>query len=784
MSGRFPGFNRSPLGAALVIAGVLLLFYWKNLIGVPFEQKFFWEDFIYQNYPYRAFHAEQIADGTFPFWNPFQFGGMPFFADVQTAALYPPNWLLVPFAFDGTLEARWVMWLEVLHAFLGGLFLFLLVRNRTACAYAGLFAGLAYALSGIFVVRMIHANFLAVLAWAPLAWLFLIQAIERRSYTAALLGGLTVGIAMLGGAPQYSLYLLFVLGFTSLFYMVRDRGNGSSALVFPALSLALIVIFAATLFGVQYLPTTELAELSMRSDMTYEKSIECSMEPANLGTLFIPKLFGSAAGWNNRGYVGPGAYFYAWELASYVGVLPLLLACIPIAYRFRTPWVLFLSGLLIFGVLLALGGYGPLHPLLYKLLPVYDKFRCPGRAILIANWAILLLAGIGAQMLTKAPPDGRGSGSTKPRARAKSQKQKVPAALLAGLGAVLLLGIAFFLAGRPIVAASGKPEAIAGALRGFGIFLAVTAAGSAMIFTWARSRGPLAFPLRAALLAVLVAELFAYGFGFNDGKVDPKVFYRMGDETVEAIRAEVTHDYRVKTRAPEGLLFPRNLGVMQRLRGVDGYNQLLLERFNTIHNDDSVPFLRRMNLLGVKLYTEFDPSLRRLTLARNENAFPIARLFGDVRAAGAKADVLRELGAPGFDEARTLLIEGTETEPSRIDPAAKAEVVQWGENRIEIRTESSEPSYLFVSEIAFPGWRAEVDGTPAEVVIADYAFRSVPLPAGVHTVIWTYMPNGFVAGVTVALVAVGLALLYMLLVGPRRNDSLPTAMRALWGSES
>ncbi|NNE09267.1 MAG: YfhO family protein, partial [Gemmatimonadetes bacterium] len=645
--------------------------------------------------------------------------------------------------------------------------------------------GLAYALSGIFVVRMIHANFLAVLAWAPLAWLFLIQAIERRSYTAALLAGFTVGIAMLGGAPQYSLYLLFVLGFTSLFYIARDRGRGTGALAFPVVSLALTVVFAATLFAVQYLPTTELADLSMRSEMTYERSIECSMEPLNLGTVFIPKLFGSAAGWNNRGYVGPGAYFYAWELASYVGVLPLLLACIPIAYRLRTPWVLFLTGLLLFGVLLALGGYGPLHPVLYKLLPVYDKFRCPGRAILIANWAVLLLAGIGAQMLTKPPPGGTASGATNPKKKGKGGAiRKAPAGLLAGLGAVLVLGIAFFLAGRPLVAASGKPEAIAGALRGFAIFLAVTAAGSGMIFVWARSRKALPFSLRVALLVILVAELFAYGFGFNDGKVDPKTFYRMGDETVEALRAEVTHDYRVKTRAPEGLLFPRNLTVIQRLRGVDGYNQLLLERFNTIHNDDSVPFLRRMNLLGVKLYTRFDPTQRRLTLVRNDNAFPIARLFGDVRAFDSKADVLRELGAPGFDETSTLLIEASRAEPARFDPSATAEVVQWEENRIEIRTESSEPSYLFVSEIAFPGWRAEVDGAPVEDVVADYAFRSVPVPAGVHTVIWTYMPNGFMAAAAAALGATALALLYLLLLAPRRNDSFPAAIRALWGNES
>src|SRR3954469_19885298 len=45
--------------------------------------------------PMRRMFAEQVAAGIWPLWNPRVFGGMPFFAAMQTSMLYPPTWLFL-----------------------------------------------------------------------------------------------------------------------------------------------------------------------------------------------------------------------------------------------------------------------------------------------------------------------------------------------------------------------------------------------------------------------------------------------------------------------------------------------------------------------------------------------------------------------------------------------------------------------------------------------------------------------------------------------------------------
>ena len=127
-------------GAFALLGFLLLLFFWNTLVGFPGDRTFFWEDFLYQNYPYRAFEAEEVRSGSFPFWNPYQFGGMPFAADVQAASFYPPNLLLSLVVHDGRLDPWWVELEGIVHAFLGGIFLFALVRSRTGSVYASLVA--------------------------------------------------------------------------------------------------------------------------------------------------------------------------------------------------------------------------------------------------------------------------------------------------------------------------------------------------------------------------------------------------------------------------------------------------------------------------------------------------------------------------------------------------------------------------------------------------------------------------------------------------------------------
>src|SRR5262249_10557352 len=73
---------------------------------------------------------------------------------------------------------------------------------------------------------------------------------------------------------------------------------------------------------------------------------------------------------------------------------------------------------------------------------------------------------------------------------------------------------------------------------------------------------------------------------------------------------------------------------------------------------------------------------------------------------------------------------------------------------------------LFLADTFDPGWSATVDGRPAPVRPAYAAFRAVALRAGRHTVVFTYVPEGFSVGlaITLASLALGVALIFW----PRR----------------
>jgi len=81
-------------------------------------------------------------------------------------------------------------------------------------------------------------------------------------------------------------------------------------------------------------------------------------------------------------------------------------------------------------------------------------------------------------------------------------------------------------------------------------------------------------------------------------------------------------------------------------------------------------------------------------------------------------------------------------------------------NRVTIRAALDAPGYLVLSDTWYPGWRATVNGEPADILRANYAFRAVWLEAGERVVEMTYHPASALAGG-----AVSLAALFLLSVG-------------------
>ncbi|HET7010735.1 MAG TPA: hypothetical protein VFI11_08175, partial [Anaerolineales bacterium] len=75
----------------LALAGPLLLLGPMLVRG----EVLFWGTPLLQFYPWHSFAVEAIRQGHVPLWNPYVGMGAPLLANLQSALLYPPNWLLL-----------------------------------------------------------------------------------------------------------------------------------------------------------------------------------------------------------------------------------------------------------------------------------------------------------------------------------------------------------------------------------------------------------------------------------------------------------------------------------------------------------------------------------------------------------------------------------------------------------------------------------------------------------------------------------------------------------------
>ena len=82
-------------------------------------------------------------------------------------------------------------------------------------------------------------------------------------------------------------------------------------------------------------------------------------------------------------------------------------------------------------------------------------------------------------------------------------------------------------------------------------------------------------------------------------------------------------------------------------------------------------------------------------------------------------------------------------------------------NTATVVAESPEPATVVMTDLYFPGWTATVDGEPAEGYRFEGMFRAVDIPAGQHTIEWTYRPTSVRNGLWIS----GLSIFALLAIG-------------------
>ena len=84
----------------------------------------------------------------------------------------------------------------------------------------------------------------------------------------------------------------------------------------------------------------------------------------------------------------------------------------------------------------------------------------------------------------------------------------------------------------------------------------------------------------------------------------------------------------------------------------------------------------------------------------------------------------------------------------------RARIVDESNARVTIRATLARRGLVVLTDQWMDGWTVRIDGRPAPILRTDMLLRGVIVPAGAHTVEWSYRVPGLRAGA--ALSAVGL----------------------------
>ena len=122
---------------------------------------------------------------------------------------------------------------------------------------------------------------------------------------------------------------------------------------------------------------------------------------------------------------------------------------------------------------------------------------------------------------------------------------------------------------------------------------------------------------------------------------------------------------------------------------------------------------------------------------------------------GTEVDVTKRiiLLKKDAEEAKTFVASASGQSASAGSPGTAAVVFDDG-NRCVVEVDARRKAVLFLADSYFPNFRASVDGKPAPLWRANYAYRAVPVPAGRHRVEFTWRPTDLYAGVLLTVSAV------------------------------
>jgi hypothetical protein len=730
-------------GLAASVAIVLLPF-WEVLAG---RRTTIYGDVPEVYVPSYARVWELIREGQWPWWDPSTLGGTSLLGAGQSAVFYPfialYGWL------EPTNATRWYVGF---HLVLGAVAMYAWAYHRWRSTPGAVIAAVSLSLGSFHVLHLVHLNFFAQVAWLPLAFLGVDLLAERwTTGRAAVLAVPMAMIVVIGGPPVVWITVLG-LGLYAAFGspVGRDRLRSD-------LRIAGGFAIGVGLGAVQLLPTYLYSKTSVRPQLPREEAFTFASQPRHLLNLVFPYAYGGATqpeAMASGFLAGP---FGIHEVLQYAGVTVLVLAVVAVCARWRDRLVRGLVVIAVVGLVIAMADSTPAGEYVYRFVPLASRFRSWGRAGLLTQLALAVLAALGARAVLEAP-------------------RRFVRHLVVAAGAVAVLA-----AVAPRI--HSVNDALApGAIGLLGRVIPLLLVVLLLVAVLLHAHYPRAVPV--LLVAVVGIDLVLYASGgewYRDGyepaayaaryREDPGfgpvhdagggtdrwasnsaqrgVALETGTETVLGYDPLIPEDYArtVAELAYQGFPTQPDLWTSASLSDVLRITTLALasditptaegwRRADVETGDDIVRWIRRPRLPDAYLVGAAPPAdLDSIRAALDDPSTPWPR----------QAFVEEPLDEPLDD-------------PGRAGTVLRSDVT--GDGEIEI--DATRDALLVVSYAWLDGWEATVDGEDVPVVRANGVVLGIPVPAGRHTVHLRFVPPGLRLGALIS----ALSLMALILTAP------------------
>lgn len=769
--------KKNVLWIILLFGGVSLIYFYQIFLGkIPFPgdllidqyspwkytsflgfapggypQKYQYFDVLNQMYPWTTFGIRSFQLFEFPLWNPYNFSGTPLFANGQSAYLYPLHVLY--FLFPQVIA--WTI-LIILQPFLASIFTYLYAQKIGIGRWGSLFSAISFGYCLFNSVFLEYNTIGQVILFLPII-LFLIELVlERKTFVRLFLLPLCIGIASFAGHIQlFGFVIVFSLFYSIGKSLLQSNNKRKNIGIF-----LLLFVLGCGISSIQLFPTLELILNAARSNQEYTFLIKkLLLQPSQLLLFFSPDLFGNPA---TNNYLLSDSYP---GNAIYIGLLPFLYALYAVMQLRKNTNILFYTISSIVLIILFLNS--PLTQELYKIQVPFISTGSPTNAIFLLSFSLSILAGFGLHtFLDKKDKKfisifvvsifvfGCGIFTMHVMHIAYTMRNSIYTGIIYFLGALVVFLLYFFVKKQKIIV----------------VLLLLLTIFDLMYFF--EKFNPF---VRASLMyppTPIATFLKTHGENFR--------FWSYGNAFIQPNIATQFELYDVNGYDP---LYSKNYGIFinsvkkgeidtnfSDINRSDALFPSVFTAKDLLQNPNEIKVL---NLLGVKyIVTKDDPTTYLLPLSqfslvynkdgwqifRNNAVLPRAFVVYAAKSYNTNRDFTNQFYSQSFDAHSTILLHNI-----RKDGIGKgsATITNYQPTNIVISTTSTKKGLLFLSDTYFPGWYGYVDGKQEPILQADYTFRAIQIPSGIHTVRFVYKPVSFSVGAILSILSLALTVIFL-----------------------